>query len=558
MTTIEIPYLVVGAGPVGLMAGILLGRQGLKTLIVDRDPGSQTSPAAHVVNARTFEICRQAGLDMEAIERWCKTPEDAGHAIFMTRLNDQEIGRLPFEQQGPECLEHTPTPLRNLSQHRFESLLESEINRTQETEIRYRHQWEDGEQNSNGVISQVRDLETGETLEIRSRYLIAADGAGSRIRKSLGIEMLGPPKLQSFLMIHAETDLRTLVQDRPAVLYWLMDPEVGGVLVAHDIDREWVYMYEIDSDQESLEDYDEARCRTLFMRAIGEEHPLKIQNRLTWTMSAQTASKLRDERIFLVGDAAHRFPPTGGLGLNTGVQDIHALAWRLAAIQKGWAESTLLESYETERLPVALNNAEQSLMNAGKLLAIPLALETLEDRTTARMEATLASAKGRSRVEQAIAQQAEHFDMLGLQLGYHYKSRAVIPDGHPAPTVENPVREYIASARPGARLPHGWLNREGEEISSLDLVLSDGLTLFTGAEASAWHEAIEACAPRPIRLIRIGEDVADPQTTWLQTCGVAPEGALLVRPDQHVAWRSRSRPENPTTALQHAVQQILS
>ena len=558
MTAIEIPYLVVGAGPVGLMAGILLGRQGLKTLIVDRDPGPQTTPAAHVVNARTFEICRQAGLDMEAIERWCRGIEDAGHAIFMTRLNGQEIGQLPFEQQGPECLEHTPTPLRNLSQHRFEALLASEIHRTSETEIHYQHQWEDGAQDSDGVTSQVRDLETGQILEIRSRYLIAADGAGSRIRKTLGIDMLGPPKLQSFLMIHAETNLRALVQDRPGILYWLMDPEVGGVLVAHDIDREWVYMYDIDSDQESLEDYDEARCRALFWRAIGKEHPLKIRNRFTWTMSAQTASKLRDERIFLVGDAAHRFPPTGGLGLNTGIQDIHALTWRLAAIEKGWAESTLLESYETERLPVALNNAEQSLRNAGKLLAIPAALGTLEDRTTARMQATLDSTEGRSRVKQAIAEQAEHFDMLGLQLGYHYESRAVIPDGEPPAAVDNPVREYIACARPGARLPHGWLTQEGEEISSLDLVLSDGLTLFTGPKASAWSEAVEACAPRPIRLIRIGEDVTDPETTWLKTCGVTPEGGLLVRPDQHVAWRSRSRPENPTTALQQAVQQILS
>ena len=553
---IETPCLVVGAGPVGLMAGILLGQGGLSTQVIDQDSGTQESPAAHVVNARTLEICRQAGLDSAALAKIVKPPEDAGHALFVTRLNGEVVGRLPFERQGKECLRFTPTPLRNISQNRFESFLESELTRTAETTLNYQHRWESAEQDDEGVTSKVRDLKTDELLEIRSRYLIAADGAGSRIRKSLGIEMDGPPRLQSFVMIHVQIDLRNLVRDRPGVLYWILDPAAGGVFVAHDIDREWVYMYEFDSDRESLDDYDEARCRALVTQAIGQEYPMQIRNRLTWTMSAQTASTVRDRRIFLVGDAAHRFPPTGGLGLNTGIQDIHALAWRLNAIEKGWANASLLESYAVERVPVAQNNAEQSLRNASKLLAIPAALGTLEEASTTRMQATLDSPEGRTRVEASIADQAEHFDMLGLQLGYVYTSQAILSDTHPTPTVDNPVREYAPSGQPGARLPHTWLRRGNEKISSLDLIRPNGFTLLTRDDPADWSEAVSACEAWPIELVKIEADEEEEKGAWSRACGLESGGAILVRPDQHVAWRSPSKPEDPSSSLMRVLSTI--
>ena len=553
---IETPCLVVGAGPVGLMAGILLGQRGLSTQVIDQDSGTQESPAAHVVNARTLEICRQAGLDSAALAKIVKPPEDAGHALFVTRLNGEVVGRLPFERQGEECLRFTPTPLRNISQNRFESFLESELVRTPETTLNYQHRWESAEQDDEGVTSKVRDLKTGELLEIRSRYLIAADGAGSRIRKSLGIEMEGPPRLQSFVMIHVQIDLRDLVRDRPGVLYWILDPAAGGVFVAHDIDREWVYMHEFDPDRESLDDYNEARCRELVTQAIGQEHPMKIRNRLTWTMSAQTASTVRDHRIFLVGDAAHRFPPTGGLGLNTGIQDIHALAWRLNAIEKGWANASLLESYAFERVPVAQNNAEQSLRNAGKLLAIPAALGTLEEASTTRMQATLDSPEGRTRVEESIADQAEHFDMLGLQLGYVYTSQAILSDTKPTPTVDNPVREYAPSGQPGARLPHTWVRRGNEKISSLDLIRPNGFTLLAWGDPAGWPEAVSACADWPIELVKIEADEEEEKGAWSRACGLESGGAILVRPDQHVAWRSPSKPEDPSSSLMRVLNTI--
>jgi len=540
-----------------MMGAILLAQQGRDSLVLERRSAPQPAPAAHVVNARTFEICREAGVDMEAIARAAKNPADAGHAIFVTRLNGEEIGRLRFEQQGDDCLRHTPTPLRNLSQHRFERILAARIEKQPEAEIHYGQQWEGASQDESGVTSTVRDLGNGETYEIRSRYLIAADGAGSRVRKSLGIEMDGPPRLQSFLMIHFEANLRSIVRDRPGVLYWVMDPEVGGALVAHDIDREWVYMHSFDPDQESDQDYDDERCRALVMRAIGEEVPLRILHRGSWNMSAQVAQAMRDRRIFLAGDAAHRFPPTGGLGLNTGIQDVHGLVWKLCAVEDGWASESILETYATERLPTARNNADQSLRNAVKLSQVPQALGTTEEPTTVRMEASLAEPERRRAVEEAIADQAEHFDMLGLQLGYAYEEGVLVADDSEPPSLRNPVREYAASSRPGARLPHAWLDVDRRRVSSLDLVRSDGFTLFTWNDHEPWTKALSQVASPPIAQVRVGTDVVELDSHWADVAGIEPGGAILVRPDQHVAWRARSCPDDAELALRRALEALL-
>jgi len=540
-----------------MMAAILLAKQGRQTLVLERRDEYQRAPAAHVVNARTFEICRQAGIDMQAIARVAKDPADAGHVIFVTRLNGIELGRLPFEQQSDACLRHTPTPLRNLSQHRFEPILASAIEKHPEAAIRFGQQWEGAEQDESGVTSRVRDLESGEIYEVRSRFLIAADGAGSRIRKSLEIEMDGPPRIQSFLMIHVAANLRRIVRDRPGVLYWIMDPEIGGTLVAHDIDREWVYMHPFDPESESEDEFDDERCRALVLRAIGEEVPLRILDRGTWNMSAQVAQRMRERRIFLAGDAAHRFPPTGGMGLNTGIQDVHNLVWKLCAVEEGWAPESLLDSYETERRPVARNNADQSLRNAVKMIEVVRALGTLEEPTSPRVQAALADPSTRRGVEEAIADQAEHFDMLGLQLGYAYAEGSLIPDGSVAPTVANPVRDYVASSRPGARLPHAWLESGRARVSSLDLVGDAGFTLFSWTDHTEWAKAIAGIGSIPLSHVRIGEDVTVPDTHWSEVCGIEVGGALLVRPDHHVAWRAVSRPQDAHAELQRALDTLL-
>ena len=189
-----------------------------------------------------------------------KDAADAGHVNFVTRLNGDLIGRLPFERQGDGCLDVTPTPLRNLSQHRFEPILADELRASAGAELRYRRQWEHSEELGDVVMSDVTDLDTGATTRVRSRYVIGCDGAGSRVRKMLGIEMQGPPLIQCFLMIHFGADLRALTADRPGVLHFVLDPEADGAFVAHDVESDWVFMHAIDPSLESVDDYNDARC----------------------------------------------------------------------------------------------------------------------------------------------------------------------------------------------------------------------------------------------------------------------------------------------------------
>jgi len=258
----------------------------------------------------------------------------------------------------------------------------------------------------------------------------------------------------------------------------------------------------------------------------------------------QVAERYRAGRAFLIGDAAHRFPPTGGLGLNTGVQDAHNLAWKIAAAERGWAPRTLLDSYESERQPVARANAEASARNAAKLQDVVKALGPKGDGD-------------RDAVRTAIAAQAEHFDMVGLQLGFRYERGALVPDGTPAPAVANPVREYVPTGRPGARLPHAWVVRDGERASTLDLLPLDRFTLIAGPRGGAWVAAAGRIDSPPLTRVEIGRDVADESGAWRQMLGIAEDGALLVRPDQHVAWRSAGPASDPDAALRGALARIL-
>ncbi len=484
---VDVDVLVVGGGPVGLFGGILASRHGLTSLVVERRSGPQTSPAAHVVNARTYEICRQAGLDMDRIHAAGKDSADAGHVNFVTRLAGDLIGRLPFERQGDGCLEFTPTPLRNLSQHRFEPILVDELRASAGAELRYGHQWERSEQLVDGVVSEVVEVGTGATTRVRSRYVVGCDGAGSRVRKLLGIEMVGPPLIQCYLMIHFGADLRALTADRPAVLHFVLDPEAGGVFVAHDVESDWVFMHAIDPSVESVDDYDDDRCLDIVNQAAGAELDAEILGKGTWWMSSQTADSMGGGRIFLAGDAAHRFPPTGGLGLNCGVQDIHGLTWRLAAVAEGRASAALLDSYEIERIPVAQNNAHQSLTNAIKMLHLAAALGTDAEPTGERLRASMADPSKAEEIAAAVEMQREHFDLFGLQLGYVYGGGALVPEASPAES--GSPSTYEPTARPGARLPHAWLREVGGR-STLDLVPLGRPVLFSFGDHDAWADAL--------------------------------------------------------------------
>ena len=551
---VDTAVLVVGAGPVGVMAAILLRRLGIDCRVVERRHTPHRAPAAHVVNARTFEICRAAGVDMVALDAACTPPADAGQVRWMTTLAGEELGHLPFERQGDDVKHLTPTPLRNLSQHRFEPILLNGLHALG-GEVAWGHAWERAEQDAAGVTSRVRDGER--VYDVRSRWLLAADGAGSPVRRSLGIEPIGPGSIQSFVMIHFEANLRGLVGHRPAVIYWTMYPDAAGTFVAHDIDSTWVYMHPWNPERESAGDYDEERCAAIVRRALGATTiPFTIRTLSPWTMTAQVAERYRAGRVFLLGDAAHRFPPTGGLGLNTGVQDAHNLAWKLAAVEGGWAPAALCDTYECERRPVAQANAEASVRNAMRIIEVYQALGTFgvdPDAAREAYAAALADPAGRDRVRAAIANQAEHFDMLGLQLGFTYAGGALVPEDDDRPDTSDPVREFVPSARAGARVPHAWILHRETTRSSLDLLAPDRCTLITAAGGGAWIEAAARITDVPLRGLMIGRDLTDPEGRWTALLGIEPDGAVLLRPDQHVAWRAPRADRDPGAALRRAV-----
>lgn len=533
---IEVPVLIVGAGPTGLMASLLLEQVGVPTLVVDRRESHKRAPAAHVVNARTLEICRSAGVDMAATEAASQKPEDAGWVYFVTKLGGTVLGRLPFERQGDDQLSVTPTPLRNLSQNRFEPLLLEALARLG-CAPRWSVQWQEHEETGRGVVSRLLDRTTGEVTIVRSRYLLGADGAGSRIRRSLGIQLEGPERLGSFVMVHLRASLRDRVDDPPGLLFFLNHPDAEGCYVIHDLDSEAVYMHPYDPDREPLESFDEARCRSLVQSSL--EDPgldFTIENVSAWTMTAQVAERYRRGPVFLLGDAAHRFPPTGGLGLNSGVQDAHNLAWKLAFVSSGRARPGLLDSYERERRPVARSNADQSLANAFKLIEVPQAVgfHDAADRAAA-LAATLADPEALLRVQAAVANQARHFDMPDLQLGFVYADGAVVLEPGEEPPRPDLEGELRPTGAPGCRLPHAWLTGGG---SLLDVVPYDRFLLLAGPEGGAWITAAESLADPRLAARPLTEAVLPEIDAWLSTAGIDPDGALLVRPDQHVAWRA--------------------
>ena len=517
--------LIVGAGPVGLTGALIAHELGLSVRIIERRPTAQSAPAAHVINARTFEIWRQIGLDDEKIRSAAQSPEQAGFVHWVTHLGGKVLGTLQYEQQGDDNLSVTPSPLRNLSQHLLEPLLVSEL-KSRGIGVEYGSTWEAHEEVLDGVISTVAI--NGQNEKISSKWLIACDGASSSVRNACGISMIGPDNLQKFFTVHFKADLKSLTASNPGILYWICDPRAGGTLISHGGDNEWVYMYPIAEEYEAQ--ISPSECDQLIRNAIAPTSAtITVLRQSSWTMTSQFADSYRLRRVLLAGDAAHRFPPSGGMGLNTGVGDIHNLMWKIDRIEAGLADSVLLDSYEKERRPIAERNAQASMDNAFKMFDVFMALGIDPDKDIAysNLNKVLQDSEALEVLDRAIQNQATHFDMLGLQIGYRY----ILPTSTTElePLNDEIIRNYRPSVEAGNRLPHGWLKRNGEKISTLDLVSLDDYLIIGGSDFSS-----------DLPHIKIGRDVQDTENWWSQILGLSSNEGLLVRPDQHIERRLSS------------------
>jgi 2,4-dichlorophenol 6-monooxygenase len=536
---LETQVLIVGAGPVGQMAALMLARQGVSSIVVERRLERMTAPKAHAVNSRTLEICEAAGLSAESVRATGAPADEAGWVRFVSTLTGTEFGHLPYERQQDDVKDLTPFPLSNIAQPDFEALLEAKLKETDLVTFLRGGECISVEETADQVVGTIA-LSDERTEKIKSRYVLAADGANSRLRSALGIELEGPEGLQHNMMIHFEADLRAFVKDKPGILYFLFEPDAQGALIAYDLGKTWVLMHSFDPATTTPDTFDDATCIALVEKAVGAALPdIKIKNAGPWSMCAQVAERYRQGRVFLIGDAAHRFPPTGGLGLNTGVGDAQNIAWKIAAVENGWADLRLLDTYEDERRPVAQTNTEQSLENSAKLFELFAALYGSDPEKTRRhFDAISSDPASNSDLAAAIEIQRPHFDSLNLQLGYRYISDAVLD---PAPIDQDApldISQYLPSTQTGAVLPHQWVKRQGEVVSILSLLPMDRFVLLTGPDGGGWAEKLRA-VDLPVSLIVDGLNF-ETDNTWTAYTGLPDQGALLIRPDRHIAQRYKA------------------
>ena len=519
--------LIVGAGPVGLMTAIILARHGLSSTVVERFKTRHGAPKAHALNPRTLEICRSIGLDIEAMKRRATPAEDGGWVRFVTTLAGEEIGVMPYERQDEQAREVTPTPLINLAQPLFEDFLLEEVARSPLIELRRGTSWIACEQTDEAVTSVLEDVDTREQTRVATRYVIAADGAGSVVRRELGIEMVGDSASQAFITIHFTANLRDVVRDRPGILYWIMQPPHTGVLIAYDIGSRWCMLYPHDPAVSPFESFTPEVCKQILHHAIGrDDHEIEIRHVLPWTLMSEVADRYRMERVFLVGDAAHRFPPTGGLGLNTGLQDAHNLAWKIAAVERGWASATLLDSYHVERHAVATTNSAQSYKNAQRILKLQAALKADGADDAGALLRRLHDPVAQADIQRQVANQREHFDSLALQLGFVYG-----PEG----SEFQDVSDFQPRLLVGGRMPHAWLEQDGRVIPLLDLLDDRRFTLLVGQRHANDLDNVKSPLPALVTVVAEGVNFSDPQGSLRRFTNLAAGDAILVRPDGHVA-----------------------
>lgn len=546
--------IVVGGGPCGLASAIALGRCGVRTLLVEKHPSTSFHPRGHVVNARTMEILRTWGLE-EAV-RACGIPHDRNQGIaFVRSLAGEMIGEIrTFADPMRNRLSETygPSAKTSCPQDAFEPVLRDGAEALPSVALSFGTRLQALNQDTDGVHAQI-EMSDGQRRTVQAQYVIAADGARGLLREQLGIGMCGEGILGNQIGVYFEADLWPWVAQRPNLLWWIYNPQTVGVLIALDGKHRWTYNFGYDPAKDSAQDFTPERCARIVRAAVGVDGlELRVRDVRVWRMQARVADTLRAGRVFLAGDAAHPLPPTGGQGMNTAIGDVHNLCWKLALVVSGIAGDTLLDTYGEERLPVIHFNVEQSVRNAKRMEAAGLGgiLKTHEDFREADI----------ARMREAIPAQREHFDYPGQTYGYIYRSALALDDGSDAGHRE--VHNYWASAAPGARAPHCWLRQPGGgDISTIDLFKDLDFTLLAGRSGESWRSAfckVVADVGLSSQAFVVGADgdLVDNLGAFHDLYGISPEGAVLVRPDGHVMWRSRGANPSPEDALRRVLNTV--
>ena len=582
----QVPVLIVGGGGAGLTASMLLARHGVEHLLVSARADTSDLPKAHVLNQRAMEILEDCGVAEEIAERSTPASQMAATAYYAGFAGTEpDSGRRVAKLEswgagGDNELWRAASAWRqlNLPQIRLEPILKAGAERLSPGRIRFNHELLELAQDEGGVRALIRDNGSGESYTVRSDYLLGADG-GRRVAGQIGVTYEGLGVVTETATLHVSADLSRWARDPDVLIRWIMCPQTGTMVVMVPMgperwgpeSEEWVIHlnYPADDPRAQSDEKVEADMR----EATGlVDAPITIHKITRWSVDAVMASAFRSGRVFLLGDAAHRHPPTGGLGLTSAIHDAHNICWKLGAVLKGHASPELLGTYEPERRSSDELNARRSLENAINQFAIVTTAGISHENTPEENWANLRrlwsgrpeDAEHRSRVLRAIRMQSMEFSELNVELGYDYESSAIVADGSAPPDPVDEIRVYEPSTRPGAPLPHAWIDdADGNRRPIKDLVRPGRFLLIAGEDGQAWCEAARALADAGAELdaVRIGHldgDLYDPRCMWLRRREIGPGGAMLVRPDRFVAWRYSGAAEAPLEELSKALGQILA
>ncbi len=583
----EAPVLIVGGGGAGLTSSMLLSTLGVEHILVSALPHTSLLPKAHVLNQRAMEIFEEVGVAQRILER--STPAEnmkaTGWYAGVAGGHDgygRQIGRLEVWGGGytdPDFIAASPFRTANLPQVRLEPLLKE---RAEELggDIRFGHEVTGYTQDAAGVTVNVLVRETGDTYSVKARYLLGCDG-GRTIGKLAGIELEGQRNLMQEVSAHISYDFSKYLKDEEVLIRWLVNPDFGGafasgVLVAMGPkhwgtkSEEWVLHIMFAPDDKGA--FDDAKVLERMRATLGiPDFNPKIHHISRWTMEGVLANKFHSGRVFVVGDAAHRHPPTGGLGLNSAVHDAYNLCWKLALVLRGKAGAELLKTYGEERRPVDGFNVENSLNAAFNHFNIDKALSLSHEKSAKEnwdelrplWEDLPNSAQKSHAVNSAIVSQTVEFRHHNVEFGYTYSSSAVVEDGT-APNVPlDKVRIYEPSTKPGHPFPHAWVEREGKRIALNTLVHGGKFLLIAGEDGQAWVDAARKLAEQlgvDLIAVRVGileGDFVDARCAWTKQREIGRQGAVLVRPDRCIGFRSTGAVEDHEDVLGKALRQIL-
>jgi 2-polyprenyl-6-methoxyphenol hydroxylase-like FAD-dependent oxidoreductase len=526
---IQTPVLIVGGGPIGLGMSLELASRGIQSVLLEQGDGNIEHPRTGLMAVRTMEILRRWGLAQQI--RDCGFPEDYELSmVFCTSLNGLLVAKEPYpSMRASPTPPETPEKKQRCPQLWMQPILACAAGDSSLANIRYEHRLQDFSQDESGVTSRVLDLQSGKTREVRSRFMVACDGATSAVRSQLGIEMEGRMLSYSVnILIRAPGLLEHHVMGE-AERYLFVGPEgTWGNLTVVDADSIWRLTVLGNSQPMDLATFDASHW---VKRAIGRDDvEFELLSVQPWRRSETLAKHYRSCNVFLVGDSAHTMSPTGGMGMNTGMQEVLDLGWKLEGALRGWAGPALLESYEIERKPIAARNISFSTQNFN-------AWRNTND-TSKVCDLSSDGARSRAAVGKQLRDSTRvEWESLGLQIGYRYESSPIcVTDGsEPAP---DDFSLYIPTSYPGARAPHAWL-KDGR--STLDL-FGSGFVLLVFDDHVATDPLIRAFADRevPCRVERIRDSkVAD----------LYERPLVLVRPDGHVAWRG-DRIDRPASIVE--------